>query len=233
VSFVVILAAVTSGLVVRGHAATYRFLRQNADGTPYRWDPCTPIHYLVNDAPPGSIPIVQEAVARVSEATGITFVYDGIAERSTDTYYRMQFQRPFTLGGSRSWEPVLIDWIETEHFQELAQTDEAAAFGTPYSPEGELPEGVLEGRYVSGLVAVDESLPIPLGFRTRYSLGVVLMHELAHVMGLGHVADGHELMWSPEVPGADAVPDVLQTVWGPGDLEGLHRLGRQEACPAA
>jgi hypothetical protein len=140
----------------------------------------------------------------------------------------MQFQRPFVLGQSRSWEPVLIDWIDTEHFRTLAGTRHAAAFGTPWTPDGDL-----EGTYVSGLVAIDEGLRIPRGFRSRYSLGVVLMHELAHVMGLAHVADGDELMWSADVPNADPMPDLLQTDWGPGDRVGLRKVGRQASCPAA
>lgn len=209
-------------------ASSYRFLDSRPDGTPFRWDPCGEIHYVVHDPPPGTLTTVHEAIARVSEATGIPVVYDGLAVRGTDTYFRMQFQRPFVLGQSRSWEPVLIDWIDTEHFRALAGTRHAAAFGTPWTPEGDL-----EGTYVSGLVAIDEDLRIPPGFRSRYSLGVVLMHELAHVMGLAHVADGDELMWSPDVPNADPMPDLLQTDWGPGDRVGLREVGRQASCPAA
>ena len=230
-AFVLIVAVVaaTGGALGRSETTTYRFLTLRPDGTPYRWDPCTPIHYVVDEAPPGAMPTIREAVERVSDATGITFVYDGPAERTTDTYYRMQFERPFVLGESRSWEPVLIDRIDTEHFTRLAQTDLAAAFATPWSPKGDL-----DGTYVSGLVAVDEGLPIPLGFGARASLGIVLMHELGHVMGLDHVPDGDQLMWSPDVADADALPDLGQTDWGSGDLAGLRALGRQEeACPAA
>ena len=51
----------------------FLFLDRTDQGTPTRWDPCEPIHYVVNAelAPPGSIEDVHEAVRRVSAATGI------------------------------------------------------------------------------------------------------------------------------------------------------------------
>jgi hypothetical protein len=55
------------------------------------------------------------------------------------------------------------------------------------------------------------------------------MHELAHVMGLAHVASPDEIMWSPDVS-EERLPDLSQTDWGPGDLEGLAALGRDAGC---
>ncbi|MBI3649388.1 MAG: matrixin family metalloprotease, partial [Actinobacteria bacterium] len=64
-----------------------------------------------------------------------------------------------------------------------------------------------------------------VGFDSRYSDGLVLMHELGHIVGLDHVKDPNEVMFESRVlPGA-AVDD-----WGPGDLEGLHLLGRDAGC---
>jgi hypothetical protein len=83
---------------------------------------------------------------------------------------------------------------------------------------------------VSGVVAIDVGEDLPAGFGERFSQGVVLMHELGHVMGLAHVASGLELMWSPDVDGASRFPSPLQNDWGPGDLEGLERLGTDAGC---
>jgi len=48
-------------------------------------------------------------------------------------------------------------------------------------------------------------------------------------MGLAHVGSPHEIMWSPETSEAPH-PDLWQTEWGPGDLEGLRALGRDAGC---
>ena len=46
---------------------------------PVRWNPCEPIHYVVNlgAAPDGSLQDVQDAVLRISSATGIAFASTG------------------------------------------------------------------------------------------------------------------------------------------------------------
>jgi len=48
-----------------------------------------------------------------------------------------------------------------------------------------------------------------------------VLHELAHVLGLGHYKAQGELM-DPYGGGV--------TGFGPGDLEGLHELGRSAGC---
>ena len=65
----------------------------------------------------------------------------------------------------------------------------------------------------SGTVALDAA---GLGADVPAATAAVLDHELAHVMGLGHVGDPTELM---------AATNTGQTGFGPGDLEGLARLG--------
>jgi hypothetical protein len=44
----------------------------------------------------------------------------------------------------------------------------------------------------------------------------IVDHEFGHVVGLGHVKSPAELMFKE---------NVGQRTWGPGDLEGLARLG--------
>jgi len=210
-----------------GPEGQYRFLRRTADGRPYRWDPCRPIHYEANvgDAPSGALDDVRQAVARVADATGYRFVFDGTTTRTAD----QQIGRAFQTGDtSMRWLPLLIVWVPHEHFDFLAETHRAAAFAMPRAGDG-----ATYATYESGLVAIDAAGAIPAGFEARYSEGVVLMHELGHVMGLAHVGDGGELMWSPNAPGADDVPDLGLNDWGPGDRRGLQILGAHDACPAA
>lgn len=204
-------------------AGVHAFLGRSPDG-PYRWNPCQPIHYEVNlgNAPAGGIDDVREAIARVSEATGIEFVEDGTTARTVD----MQLGRAFQsrIPGEPRYLPLLIEWVPHEHFDFVADTKKAAAFGIPYRGFGDLAR-----EYVSGVIAMDAGERLPSGFGMRYSEGMILLHEFGHVMGLAHVASPEELMWSPEISEVSH-PDLALSDWGPGDLEGLQALGREAGC---
>jgi hypothetical protein len=80
----------------------------------------------------------------------------------------------------------------------------------------------LSGRrsYVTGSVSLDTPTLAGLlvhGWEGRQQARAVVLHELGHVLGLGHVADPRELMHSE---------DLARTSFGPGDRAGLARLGR-------
>jgi hypothetical protein len=203
----------------------HAFLEQLRDGSPYRWNPCQPIHYIVNERnlPANFTSDVREAIGRVSSATGIRFVDDGTTTITADQQIGASFQS--NLPGEPRYLPLLIAFVPEEHFTFLTDSDRAIAFGMPARGDGELAH-----EYVSGVVVIDADQGLPPGFGSRYSLGPVLMHELGHVMGLGHVGSAHELMWSSQVPHRSADPDQSQTDWGPGDLEGLGLLGREAGC---
>jgi hypothetical protein len=50
-----------------------------------------------------------------------------------------------------------------------------------------------------------------------------LLHEIAHMLGLGHVADVDQLMY----PTVSRPPRLA---YAPGDAEGLHRVGTSVPC---
>jgi hypothetical protein len=180
------------------------------------YDPCRPVHYVVrpDNAPPGADQLVQEAVARVSAATGLRFVNDGLtSEAPSDD--RETYQPD--LYGQR-WAPVLIAWSNPEESPGLAgDVDGLGGSGYAY----------MEGQpyvLVAGQVALDapdfaEILQWPDG--SKYGRAVI-MHELAHVVGLDHVDDPTQLM-NPEGTGI--------TEFAAGDLAGLAVLGGGECVP--
>src|SRR5919106_3133618 len=88
----------------------FAFLSRTSSGGPVRWNPCEPIHYVVNAslAPPGSVADVHEAVESISAATGIAFEYERITDEEP-TAYREAFQ-PDRYGDR--WVPVLIAWAD-------------------------------------------------------------------------------------------------------------------------
>jgi hypothetical protein len=197
------------------HASEFRLLARDLGGGPIRWNPCEPIHYVVNlgRAPAGSLEDVQESVRRVSAATSISFTYDGTTDEQP-TRRRAAYQ-PGRYGDR--WAPVLIAWVDP------------TASTIPFSSEGHLAAGVAspqvpddgEEIIVSGWIAINGDDPNAPGFATIDAQGPVVLHELGHVMGLGHVREIGELM----EPSGGGVTD-----FGPGDLEGLHRLGRSSGC---
>lgn len=206
--------------------AAYSFIERRADGEPYRWEPCEPIHYEVNleHAPPWAMSDVEEAVARVSSGSGMRFVLDGRTDRSPAEQRHGRFHELSTF----TFRPVLIAWLPAEEFATYADPDEVIGLGFAVPGSGDD-----WWVYRSGLVVINADAPIPPGFSSGFSLGPVLMHELGHVVGLGHVGDTDEIMWSPELAGGNPLVVSNATDWGNGDLEGLRRLGRPAGCIGA
>src|SRR6478672_341314 len=79
------------------------------------------------------------------------------------------------------------------------------------------------GQVVEGAVVVDATQHAEPGFGTavRGTRGRMLMHELGHAVGLGHVSDRAQVMYP-----VDSGP----AVWGAGDRAGLRVLGAASGC---
>ena len=195
----------------------FQFLSRTAAGSPTRWNPCEPIHYVVNAglAPLGSLGDVQEAVSKISAATGIAFVYEGPTDEQASVE-REVFQ-PDRYGDR--WAPDLIAWTDPDT-TDIPFEDEdhvAAAVAVPLVPP------TTDDVYVSGWIAVNADDPNPPGFDLPGEQGPVVLHELGHLLGLGHVRSLGEIMH----PSGGGVVDL-----GPGDREGLHQLGASGGCVA-
>jgi hypothetical protein len=215
------LGAVALAPLLRGgrqaEGPGFLFLDRTDEGFPTRWDPCRPIHYVVNAsrAPEGSTADIHEAVGRISAATGIPFEYEGPTDEEA-TAYRQPFQ-PDRYGDR--WAPVLIAWADPETSDIPFERDGHVAAGVaqPLVP----PSPRVEDVYVSGWVALNAEDPNLPGFDLPGQQGPVILHELGHLMGLGHVNTVGEIMH----PFGGGVVGL-----GPGDLEGLRQLGASGGC---
>ena len=197
-------------------ATHYAFLAM--DGTrPVRYDPCTPVHYVVNtaEAPANGLDDLTEAVARLSAATGITFVFDGLTGEVPAAHRGMAKNDRYPNG----WPPVLVGWAQPAESDLLTGGAIGEGGSTWYGAAG-------SEAYVTGVVVIDGSQTAKLnpGFGGN-SLGAVLMHELGHVIGLDHVDDTSQIMFA-------TVTDK-PAVFAPGDLSGLRQLGRASGCQRA
>lgn len=196
----------------------YGFVTFQADGvTPVAYDPCRPVHYVVrpDGAPEGGEELVDAAVARLAEVTGLRFVDDGATDEPT-TRDREIFQ-PERYGDR--WVPVLVAW-ETEQQNPALAGEIVGEGGSVAASVGEGPRV-----YLTGVVSLDagqfpEILAGPNGTAIARS---IVLHELGHLVGLAHVDDDQQLMF-PETRRA-----VLD--FAAGDLTGLATLGSGPCVP--
>jgi Matrixin len=180
---------------------------------PVAWDPCRPIHVVVNSqgAPPDASRLLTAALADVSHATGLQFIVEGSTSEQPRSPRPPIDKKRY---GDR-WSPVLVAWTTPSVIPEL-DGDVAGLGGSVSFPgvTGQTP------RWVSGVVYLDAPairdvlLQGPQGFDESR---VILMHELGHLVGLAHVTQKGELM--------DATYHGGPPTFGPGDLRGLRLLG--------
>jgi hypothetical protein len=165
--------------------------------SPITFDPCEPINVVVNDtrAPAGAMMWIAQAIANAQVATGMTIVLSGTTEDDRWEDRGMN-------------DPVLISWATEAENAHL--TGSAAGVATPVW--WEVSPGV--GRTMTGSIVLDLAVfndPLVPDHVKR----AIVQHELSHVLGLGHVNDPTELM----------NPTTSVYEYGPGDLEGLARIG--------
>jgi hypothetical protein len=197
----------------------YTFISTQTDGvTPVAFDPCRPVHYVIrpDGEPAGGEQAITAAIARVSEVTGLQFVYDGTTDEPS-TLDRDIFQ-PDRYGDR--WAPVLIAWESDVQNPALAGEIVGEGGSTAVSL-GDGPQVL-----VTGAVSLDAGqFPQIMDRRNGTAIArAIILHELGHLVGLGHVDDDRQLMY-PETHG-----DVVD--FAAGDLTGLAALGTGRCVPA-
>jgi hypothetical protein len=197
----------------------FKFL-EIVGGAPVRWNPCETISYAVNtDGVTSSIkPDLDEALARVTRATQIEFVSVGTTE---ETFLRA-YQRMRYRGVIRKAELIII-WVDHGDYQEILRRlhDPRPSIAFAKTMAGLYAD---QDQYFGGIIVMDAEATSQRGFGHSYAHGSVLLHELGHIMGLDHVKDPDQLMYSGRHPNYG-----LQD-FGAGDLEGLRRIGMDAGC---
>jgi len=196
----------------------FEFLVPQSDNPkiPVAWDPCRPIHYVVNlaGAPVDGLSLVKNALARVQLATGLHFIADGTTTEAPSKTRKMY--QPNRYG--QRWAPVLIAWSTESAYPELAGY--IAGIGEP-DPAYTISNDRLV--YVTGQVVLDSQQLSVAEVPDRSEVRAVILHELGHLVGLDHTPDRKEIMFS------EAQFNVRD--YGPGDLRGLAQLGTQACYP--
>ncbi|HVF20831.1 MAG TPA: matrixin family metalloprotease [Mycobacteriales bacterium] len=196
----------------------YRFLAtQQASAAPVAYDPCRVIPVVLNNRtmPEGGARLVEEAFARVSALTGLQFHVEGRTDEPP-AVERDEFQ-PARYGDR--WAPVLVSWSDAAESPHLAG-DTAGVAGSNW-----VDAGGGTSVYVTGDVTLDgPDLREVLDGRDGHTQALsIVLHEVAHLVGLDHVEDRNELM-HPE-----STTEVVE--FGPGDRRGLAQLGAGPCVP--
>lgn len=185
-----------------------------SDGSPVRWNPCQPVHYVVNPAgaPVHALDDVTGALQRLADASGLSFVDDGdTAERPSQGREPYQPQRY----GER-WAPVLVAWAAP------GSTDLPMGRGVLALAEPVAVRGPAGPQLVAAEIDLDPGSRLGPGFGIGYTQGEVLLHEWGHVLGLDHVSDPAQIMFPVIGAGVGEL--------GSGDRAGLAALGVSGGC---
>jgi hypothetical protein len=210
VAVLVTIVALVLAVVLRpGHGASkpaYAFL-ETVEGQPVTYSSCHPIQVSIYPAggPPDAVQLVRDAVARMRTATGLDIVVAGAFGGHAPNWN-------FKAGPVYPDDPISVSWQDGDAIAEL--TNEIAGLGGSRVVTG---SGGSK-RLVAGTIALSRDYYAYLAQRGDHAEALaVLLHEFGHVFGLAHVDSSGELMYHE---------NVGRTTFGPGDLEGLHRLGQ-------
>jgi hypothetical protein len=181
-------------------------------GWTQRWNPCQSIHYKVNTSlAPGQLSRVISAVASVSQATGLHFVYDG----------------------ATSYVPEAGQWNQPDELVVSFANHNGMNSGSTYlAGANQLGEGGFQSTYTTSNGRISD-YKITKGYAVidatafSYSSDKVkndtLLHELGHAVGLNHARYTSEIMYP-------VISNNSPTGYTAGDLAGLAKVGSGNGC---
>ena len=181
---------------------SYDFQFVSKSGEPGRWDPCVPIQWRLYKpgAPKGVLALLKKDFNKVSAITGLVFEYKGYAPRSA-----VKAEQPgITIAFMPRSSMLVVDGVPNASGSTSLSGVETASGRVVYT-----------GATVTFLRS---------RFSPRRKVSVwepLILHELAHAVGLGHVEDATQTMYPYERSYRE---------FQPGDIAGLKRLGAAEGC---
>jgi hypothetical protein len=187
---------------------SYTFTEYGQQG-PLRWHTCGVVPVLVNPGPTGDAGVaeIKQALDVVGAHTGVKFRVVGVVAEVP----RRTWARDGRVVDGWPYPAVLIAWVSGSQTDLITGGASGSAVANPSEYLG-------VRQIVSGAVALnsDQLDRFKPGFGSGSTRGNLILHELGHLVGLGH-ARGGELM-SSKVDSSS--PDGFTS----GDLAGLRQL---------
>ncbi len=199
-----------------------------------RWNPCQPaVTYAVNSRQSGNtsaaraaaVADVKAAFRRVSNRTGIPFSYSG---RTTEIPRNSSKE---SWSSRQKAAEIVVSWVNQSRpkFRSNLLTNSGSGYASgvggwmmrAWTDAGGKWQAAI-GRGFVVLNAGHNNLYQP-GFGKGTTRGALLLHEIGHAVGLGHVGTTKEIMY----------PTMLSrehSRYKSGDQTGLKRVGRPLGC---
>jgi hypothetical protein len=197
-------------LTPRGDPTAFSFIYTDSQGRPAHWDKCHVIRYRINmkDAPASALADINEAVRRMSWATHFNFEFVG--ESTMVPYVTPGWGRALIESGP----DADLYFAFVDHTQISGFPDRGGRGGSAYRIRS---DGVREPQSVLGGVMIDFDTSATPGAGPGFSMVTLVLHELGHVMGLGHSSAADQLMFHES---SSSTRPMLEA----GDLAGLQKL---------
>jgi len=189
-----------------------------------RWNPCRTHTYKVNLSAvptkyrPATLAETQAAMSVIVAKTGVPFVYKGLTA---------EVPRVGSTGGQSADMVIAYTTPAKTNYPLAGPTAGQGGYlggwqGISNGTATTYTAGISKGFVV--LDAPDVLARFTAGFGTGLRRGNLLLHELGHVMGLGHVANPRLLMNSTMT---SSTPNGFAAA---GDLAGLAKVGARAGC---
>lgn len=199
-----------------------------------RWNPCQPtVTYAVNPrlasktsaGRASAVADVLEAFRRVENRTGIDFSYAGRTEEIPRN------SREVSWSSRQKAAEIVVAWVDQSRAKTRSNlmTNSGSGYGSGVGGWMMRAWTDSDGHWQTaigrGFVVINSghNKIYRAGYGSGLTRGALLLHEIGHAMGLGHVGTTHELMY----------PTMLDrefSKYRDGDRTGLRKVGRRLGC---